>query len=120
MTDTKPLTIDAHGGRVSVARADDKEPLIAVMILAFATDPVARWMYGDPQRYAVHFGRFIRAGSALLAEALRRCDREHMPAYLESSNPINAALYGRFGFEPLGVIRAGNSPPMVPMLRRGR
>jgi hypothetical protein len=43
-----------------------------------------------------------------------------MPAYLESSNPDNAALYGRFGFQPLGVIRAGHSPPMVPMLRLAR
>jgi hypothetical protein len=38
-------------------------------------------------------------GSALLMEALRRCDHEHMPAYLESSNSANTALYQRFGFE---------------------
>jgi hypothetical protein len=44
-------------------------------------------------------------------------DQEHMPAYLESSNPANTALYRQFGFEALGVIRAGHSPPMVPMLR---
>jgi hypothetical protein len=37
------------------------EPLISVMVLAFAGDPVARWMYRDPQRYLVYFGRFIRA-----------------------------------------------------------
>jgi ribosomal protein S18 acetylase RimI-like enzyme len=59
-------------------------------------------------------------GSALLRETLGRCDQEHMPAYLESSNPANAALYQRVGFEPLGVIRAGDSPPMVPMLRPAR
>jgi len=59
-------------------------------------------------------------GSALLVEALSRCDQEHMPAYLESSNAANMALYQRFDFEALGVIRAGHSPPMIPMLRRAR
>lgn len=46
--------------------------------------------------------------------------QERMPAYLESSNPANTALYQRFGFEGLGVIRVGHSPPMVPMLRSAR
>ena len=59
-------------------------------------------------------------GSALLTEGLSRCDQEHMPAYLESSNSANAALYQRLGFKALGVIRAGGSPPMVPMLRDAR
>jgi hypothetical protein len=36
------------------------EPLIGVMALAFAADPVARWMYRDPGRYLAYFGRFIR------------------------------------------------------------
>jgi ribosomal protein S18 acetylase RimI-like enzyme len=59
-------------------------------------------------------------GSALMTEALSRCDQEHMPAYLEASNPANMVLYQRFGFEALGAIRAGDSPPMVPMLRGAR
>lgn len=176
------------------------DPLINVMVLAFAADPVARWMYRDPQRYLAYFGRFMRVfagkafstgtawciegnlgaalwlapgvkptedaianildesmpqhvmadvnamfgqmaayhpsnphwylptigtephlhgrgiGSALMREALRRCDQQHMPAYLESSNPANAAFYQRLG----GVIRVGDSPPMVPMLRPAR
>ena len=189
---------------VVVAQTTDMEPSIGVMVLAFAADPVARWMYRDPQRYLAYFGRFIRAfagmafsvgtawsvegnlgaalwlppgakpdenaiasildesvpreviadvyavfaemktyhphnphwylptigvephlhgkglGSRLLSETLKHCDREHMPAYLESSNPANTALYQRFGFEGLGVIRVGLSPPMVPMLRSAR
>jgi ribosomal protein S18 acetylase RimI-like enzyme len=193
-----------NGSRVATARQADMEPLISVMVLAFAADPVARWMYRDPQRYLAYFGLFIRAfagkafssgtawcidgnlggalwlppgvkpdedaiatilgesvprdvmadvhtmfgemvayhprnphwylptigiephlhrkglGSALLTQALSRCDQEHMPAYLESSNSANTALYRRFGFEGLGVIRAGSSPPMVPMLRGAR
>jgi GNAT superfamily N-acetyltransferase len=190
--------------RVTVAGPADIEPLINVMVLAFAADPVARWVYRDPQRYLAYFGRFSRAfagnafstgtawciegnvgaalwlapgvkpagdaiagildesvpqsvmanvnamfaemaayhptrphwylpmigtephlhgrgnGSALMREALSRCDREHLPAYLESTNPANDAFYRQFGFETLGVIRAGDSPPMVPMLRPAR
>jgi ribosomal protein S18 acetylase RimI-like enzyme len=58
--------------------------------------------------------------NALMAHALARCDRDRMPAYLESSNPRNISLYLRHGFELLGTIQAGSSPPIVPMLRRPR
>jgi ribosomal protein S18 acetylase RimI-like enzyme len=56
-------------------------------------------------------------GSALLRHALRRCDRDRVPAYLESSNPRNSSLYERHGFRRLGEIQAGDSPTLVPMLR---
>lgn len=59
-------------------------------------------------------------GEALMAYALERCDREHLPAYLESTNPRNISLYQRHGFEPLGAIQVGTSPRIVPMLRRAR
>jgi ribosomal protein S18 acetylase RimI-like enzyme len=59
-------------------------------------------------------------GSALLVHALERCDRDHVPAYLEASSPRNKALYERHGFEVTGVIQAGSSPPMWPMLRAAR
>lgn len=59
-------------------------------------------------------------GAALLRYALERCDCEGMPAYLESSNPRNISLYLRHGFEALGTIQAGSSPPLVPMLRLPR
>lgn len=198
------MSMTANSGRVVAAGPADMEPLINVMVLAFAGDSMARWMYRDLQRYLAYFGRFIRLfagkafstgtawciesnlggalwlppgvrpdedaiavildeslphdvmadvnaaftemaayhplnphwylptvgiephlhrmgfGSALLAEALGRCDQEHMPAYLESSNPANATFDRRLGFEPLDVIRAGHSPPMVPMLRGAR
>ncbi len=38
-------------------------------------------------------------GSRLLRLALDRCDREGLPAYLESSSPRNIPLYRRHGFE---------------------
>ncbi len=59
-------------------------------------------------------------GDALMTHALARCDRERVPAYLESSNPRNISLYRRHGFEPLGTIQVGTSPPLVPMLRKPR
>ena len=57
-------------------------------------------------------------GSALLRHALERCDRDRLPAYLEATSPRSKALYERHGFEVLGVIQAGGSPPMWPMLRK--
>jgi ribosomal protein S18 acetylase RimI-like enzyme len=59
-------------------------------------------------------------GDALMAHALARCDRDQLPAYLESTSPRNVSLYLRHGFEPIGTIQAGSSPPLVPMLRRPR
>ncbi len=59
-------------------------------------------------------------GDALMAYALARCDCDHTPAYLESSNPRNIPFYRRHGFEPLGAIQVGSSPKLVPMLRRSR
>jgi ribosomal protein S18 acetylase RimI-like enzyme len=59
-------------------------------------------------------------GSALLRYALEQCDRDGMPAYLESSNPRNIPLYQRHGFEIIGAIQAGPTPTVVPMLRRRR
>jgi GNAT superfamily N-acetyltransferase len=57
-------------------------------------------------------------GSALLRFALEQCDRDGVPAYLESSNPRNIPLYERHGFRSLGSIQAGSSPTVVPMLRK--
>jgi ribosomal protein S18 acetylase RimI-like enzyme len=59
-------------------------------------------------------------GSALLEYALPRADEDGLPAYLESSNPRNIPLYQRHGFEILGTIQIGTSPPLVPMLRQPR
>lgn len=59
-------------------------------------------------------------GSALMKHALEVCDRDHLPAYLESSNPQNVSLYERHGFEVIGEIQVGSSPTMRPMLRTAR
>ena len=59
-------------------------------------------------------------GAAMLRDVLELCDRDGVAAYLESSNPANLTLYRRHGFEQTGVIQAGSSPEMYPMLRRPR
>lgn len=173
-----------------------------IITLAFASDPVARWTYPDPDQYLEHFPAFVRAfagrsfteataylapdgggaalwlgpgiqpnedellgliwsstsdqvqrdlfpmlqqmeafhpsephwylpmigvessrqgtgvGSALLQHTLATCDADGLQAYLESTNPRNIPLYERFGFEQIGVIRAGDAPPLFPMLRK--
>ena len=196
--DITPPGVATIGGDAEVDHA------IATLVLAFVTDPVARWMYDDPHQYLLHIPRLFRAlgknsfeggaaqrttdglgvalwlspgvhgddgplgaviaesivdekqaevadvferteryrpaephwylsligvealhrnkgcGAALLKHRLRQCDREHLPAYLWSSNPLNAPLYQRHGFEIAGTIRVGSSPSIYPMLRSAR
>ena len=56
-------------------------------------------------------------GSQLMKHALQKVDEASLPAYLESSNPRNISLYERHGFEVMGKIQIGSSPPVHPMLR---
>ena len=80
--------------------------------------PEAHWylpMIGvDPAHHSQGYG------SVLLKHALARCDRAGKPSYLEASSTASARLYERHGFEPLGTIQVGSSPPLFPMLRRPR
>ena len=196
--DMKPANVATIAGEAEIEHA------IATLVLAFATDPVARWMYNDPHQYLLHIPRLFRAlgtssfeagaaqrtedgigiaiwlppgvngddgpleaviaesivwekqaeiaavfeqtehyrptephwylsligvealyrnsgcGAALLQHRIRQCDREHLPAYLWSSNPLNTSLYKRHGFEIAGTIQVGSSPPIFPMLRGAR
>jgi len=189
---------------VKSATAADEAAVLAVITLAFSTDPVVRWVYPNPREYLAHFPRLVTAvggkafangtahytegfagaalwlppgvhpddarptatiretvsdsvrgdlqtlleqvgaahpkeahwylwmigadpmrqghglGSALLRHALALCDRDQKPAYLESSNPRNLGLYLRHGFELMGALQAGSSPPLFPMLRKPR
>jgi GNAT superfamily N-acetyltransferase len=185
---------------VEVASEKEADQCIALIVLAFAGDPAARFLYPDPTIYIDCFPRFVRAfggnafaagsahfvdgaavalwlppqtsgndealmalfeetvpsghrervlaiveemgayhphephwylpligtdppkqgrgyGSLLLAHVTSICDLDGLPAYLESSNPRNIPLYQRHGFERLGTIQVGDSPPITPMLR---
>jgi GNAT superfamily N-acetyltransferase len=197
-TGTKPAFVATIAGDTEVDHA------IATLVLAFGTDPVARWMYDGPREYLQHIPRLFRAlgtssfeagaaqrtsdglgvalwlppgvhgddgpletviaesiagekqddvgavferteyyrptephwylsligvealhrnkgyGAAILQHGLRQCDREHRPAYLWSSNPLNISLYERHGFETVGMIQVGSSPSIFPMMRHAR
>jgi ribosomal protein S18 acetylase RimI-like enzyme len=189
---------------IRVGTPADEAAGVAVVVLAFADDPVARWCWPGPAQYLAHFPAFVRAfggkafthGSAFLAEgyagaalwlppgvepdgetmmalledttpparrgdiaalleqmeryhlrephwylpligvdpagqgrgvgaalmrhALAACDREGSAAYLEANNPKNVPFYERHGFELLGTIESGSSPPLFAMLRMAR
>ncbi len=59
-------------------------------------------------------------GLALLADCLREIDALGMPAYLESSNPANVALYARHGFAPHSAIAIPHGGPEITTMWRPR
>lgn len=186
---------------IITASSGDRERALKTLVLGFAADPVARWIWPEPEKYLTLMPRFSEAfggrafenktaymadggraialwlppdvepdgetmeailgeglrpeiaddigeflkgmaayhphephwylpliaadpswlnrglGAALMKHALRRCDQDGLPAYLESSNPRNISLYERHGFKVIGEIQSGTSPVMTPMLR---
>lgn len=197
MSPTAPLEI-------RTATADDRDAVLATILLAFATDPVARFAAPTPPGYLASMGMFSSVmcdaglpggsvyvapgytgaaiwhrpgakidedaivtgvastvpedrqeamfgmfmgmaehhpeedhwylaqigvdpsaqgrgvGSSLMKHVLAQVDAEHLPAYLESSNPLNIPLYERFGFEIVGEIAVAEGVTMTPMLRAAR
>lgn len=88
-------------------------------------EQMGRYHPGEPHWYLPFIGidPFQQGkgyGTALMKHALIPCDRDQTLAYLESSNPKNIPLYERHGFELLGTIQVGTSPPIFPMLRKPR
>jgi GNAT superfamily N-acetyltransferase len=63
-----------------------------------------------------HRGQGI--GMRLLAQNLELIDAEHMPAYLESSNPANNHRYASVGFEPHGEFSYPGGGPVVTTMWR--
>lgn len=59
-------------------------------------------------------------GSRLLAPILAICDRDGIPAYLESSKHSNIAFYARHGFRVREEVRLPRGPTMWPMWREPR
>jgi ribosomal protein S18 acetylase RimI-like enzyme len=68
--DMKPPSVTTIAGDAEVDHA------IATLVLAFGTDPVARWMYDDPHQYLSHIPRLFRAlgTSSFEAGAAQRTD----------------------------------------------
>ncbi|HEU4974393.1 MAG TPA: GNAT family N-acetyltransferase [Baekduia sp.] len=57
-------------------------------------------------------------GSALIQPGLDLCDREGLPAYLETGKERNLAFYGRHGFAVVDELRLPKGPP-IWFLHRG-
>jgi ribosomal protein S18 acetylase RimI-like enzyme len=60
-------------------------------------------------------------GTVLMNSRLEACDRDQLPAYLESSKESNLPYYERFGFEVTGEIQfPSDGPKLWPMWRKPR
>lgn len=101
---------------ISPAMAEDGGKLMEQMGAFHPKEP--HWYLPIIGIDPAHQGKGL--GGRLLAHQLAICDRDGALAYLESSNPRNIGLYERHGFVAQGRIQAGNSPTMVPMLRKPR
>jgi ribosomal protein S18 acetylase RimI-like enzyme len=51
----------ANFSATSVVLRADEESALAPLVLAFANDPAARWIYPDAHQFRIFFPRFVRA-----------------------------------------------------------
>lgn len=90
---------------VKVATTADEAAAVDAIVLAFSTDPAARWTWRDPHPYLTYFPRFVKAfggkafthgsaytiednlGAALWLPPEVEPDEETMTALLEASVP---------------------------------
>jgi len=115
-----------------IAGVADHARLTDIMATSFLCDPTWGPLFGegdDRRRAALlplaarHARRQPRArgiGMGLLAGNLRRVDALGMPAYLESTNPVNDARYARHGFEPLVSFTVATGAVVTTMWREPR
>jgi ribosomal protein S18 acetylase RimI-like enzyme len=59
-------------------------------------------------------------GSAVIRPGLELCDRERLPAYLETGKERNLAFYGRHGFTVLDELHLPHGPPVWFLWREPR
>ena len=91
----------AARGVEQVEKRHPPDPHLYLAVLG--TDPVAQ-------------GRGL--GTAVLRPGLELCDREGLPAYLESSKERNVTFYGRFGFRVTGEVQMPGDGPTVWLMWR--
>jgi len=68
--------------------------------------------------HADHRGRGL--GAALMADSLARIDAAGMPAYLESTNPVNLPRYEALGFRARDAFGPPGGPVITTMWRAAR
>lgn len=84
---------------------------------------IGKLHYPDPHYYLQtvgvdpeHAGKGI--GGAFMRKLCAMSDEARVPAYLETSNPVNLGFYRRFGFEERDrTDTPGGGPPIWTMLR---
>lgn len=59
-------------------------------------------------------------GTELMNQCLEIVDKDHLPAYLDNTNPRNVPFYERHGFRVTGESQAGACPPLASMWRDAR
>lgn len=98
---TRGRALQALSVLTNVEKAHPREPHWYLAVLG--TEPA-------------HQGKGV--GAALLEPVLARCDREGLPAYLESSKLANVPYYERFGFRVLRDLTLPKGGPVLPLMWR--
>ncbi|MEZ4331129.1 MAG: GNAT family N-acetyltransferase [Myxococcota bacterium] len=91
--------------------------------IARMSDLMSRHHPREPHWYLAVLGTDPSAqrtglASAVLKPQLDRCDRERLPAYLESSKATNIPFYNKHGFEVVDELVIPGGPSLWPMIRR--
>jgi GNAT superfamily N-acetyltransferase len=122
-------------GEPELSEADEArlEPLVRELVGARADEVLAlmdRFEANHPREQphfylsllGTHPGHRGRGrGMGLLATNLATIDELNLPAYLESSNPVNDRRYGQLGFADIGEFTApGDGPRIGRMWRKAR
>ena len=92
------------------------EILGAAMDAAHPAEP--HWYLGVVATVPEEQGRGF--GARILRPVIDICDRDGVPAYLESSNPRNLPFYFRQGWVQTGEIEIPDGPLLFPMWRQPR
>jgi GNAT superfamily N-acetyltransferase len=115
---TETARMLAPSGRLLGRRLLDGVRAIGAIEKAHTQDP-PHWYLSVLGTDPDHQGKGI--GSALIRAVTDECDRDGIPAYLESSKEANLAFYSRHGFvadEPMRLPKGG--PLLWPMWRDPR
>ena len=103
---------------VGAAIGDQALPRLAELARSSALRPLAPHFYlgvlgVDPDRQGLGLGH------VLVEPVLAVCDRDGIPAHLESSNPRNLSFYERLGFSAIGDFRCGGrAGPLMTIMHR--
>lgn len=94
------------------------------VLRALAVDAVLRWHRPSTPHYYLFAvgvsasGRGQGLGAAMIGLMTAQADRDGLPCWLENTNPRNAPLYERLGFEAVATFSPVPGCPVVTTMRR--